>query len=204
MTDIRLVQPKSSRIWGIAGVLAFIGLLLWASAFVIGDATAPDELPGVGAGAGFGEHRAPVLPARAAPMSTVLPPSTRDLGRLVNITGFAESGVAASSLWVRTPEGFRILVRFQPAPAAELLAGIGSGSTVSFNGYVTSIAVAEFHQIVDSLGVRIPRPPPARKFGDLPDPGFARVDSLFIKDFYVSVRPEGIRPEAQPPRRPTT
>jgi hypothetical protein len=204
MPDIRLVRPRTSKIWGVVGMLAFIGVILWASAFVVGDATAPDQLPGVGASAGFGEHRAPVLPAKAEPMSTILPPTTRDLGRLVNIAGTAESGVAASSLWVRTPEGFRILVRFQPAPPAELLAGIGPGSSVSFNGYVTSIAIAEFHQIVDSLGVRVPRPPPARKFGDLPDPGFARVDSLFIKDFYVSVRPEGIRPEPGPQDRPTT
>ena len=28
------------------------------------------------------------------------------------------------------------------------------------------------------------------------DPGFARVDSLFIKNYYVSVRPEGIRPDS--------
>ena len=39
--------------------------------------------------------------------------------------------------------------------------------------------MSEFRQIVDSLNVRIPRPPPARKFGDLPDPSFARVDSLY-------------------------
>ena len=33
---------------------ATIGLVLWASAFVLGDATAPDELPQVGAAANFG------------------------------------------------------------------------------------------------------------------------------------------------------
>jgi hypothetical protein len=27
----------------------------------------------------------------------------------------------------------------------------------------------------------------------VPDSGFAKIDSLFIKDFYVSVRPEGLR-----------
>jgi hypothetical protein len=202
MTDIRLNQPKTSRIWGTVGVFAFVALLLWASAFLFGDATAPESGRGVGAMAGFGDRRAPVLPARATPFTEVIPPATRDLGRLVHITGRAESRVAANSVWVRTPENFRILVRFEPAPAPELLAGIGSGSPVAFNGYVTGIAVAEFRQILDSLGVRLPRPPPARKFGDQPDPGFAAVDSLFIKAYYISVRPEGIRPEPPPPTQP--
>lgn len=175
--------------------LAVVGLLFWATAFVLGDATAPDELPRVGAAAGFGAVRAPILPIEAVPFGTLTPVQTRDLGRLVRVAGVAESHVAGNSVWVRTPEGYRILVRFEPAPAPELLRGIGSGANVSFNGYLHSIALAEFNQIIDSLNVRIPRPPPARKFGDLPDPSFARVDSLFIRNYYVSVRPEGIRPE---------
>lgn len=192
MPDVRLVQPRTNRIWGIVGIFAFLGLLLWASAFVVGDATDPDEGRAVGAAAGFGSIRAPVLPARAVPFTSLTPPQTRDLGRLVHLSGTAESRVAANSLWVRTPDGYRILVRFEPAPDPALLGGIGPGSAVSFLGYVQNIAVAEFLQIMDSLNVRIPRPPPARKFGDLPDPGFIRADSLFIKDYYVSVRPEGI------------
>jgi hypothetical protein len=115
------------------------------------------------------------------------------------VRGVAESGVRVNSVWVRTTDGYRILVRFEPAPEPEQLRRIGPGSSVDFDGYLNAIALAEFHQIVDSLGVRIPRPPPARKFGDLPDPGFARVDSLFIKNYYVSVRPEGIEREAAPP-----
>ncbi len=202
MTDIRLIQPKTTRIWGTVCVLAFVGLLLWASAFVVGDATAPDQRPGVGASAGFGDHRAPVLPARATPFAAVSPPETRDLGRLVHVTGHAESRVAVNSVWLRTPDNYRILVRFEPAPSPGMLAGIGSGSAVDFNGYVSSIALAEFTQILDSLGVRVPRPPPGRKFGDLPDPGFAAVDSLFIKAYYVSVRPEGIRPAVSPRTSP--
>src|SRR5690606_30958252 len=122
--------------------------------------TAPDELPGVGAGAGFGAIRAPILPAEAAPFASISPPRTRDLGRLVRISGIAESRVAANSLWVRTPRGYRILVRFEPAPDADLLRGIGAGSSVAFNGYLQNIAVAEFLQIMDSVGVRIPKPPP--------------------------------------------
>lgn len=196
MTDIRLIRPKGSRIWGIAGAFAFVGLVLWASAFVVGDATAPDELPRVGAAAGFGSGRATVLPANPVPFTAVTPPTTRDLGRLVRVTGIAESRVAASSVWIRTPDGYRVLVRFEPRPDPALLGGVGSGATVDFDGYLQNIAVAEFLQIMDSLGVRIPRPPPARKFGDLPDPGFARIDSLFIKDYYVSVRPEGILTES--------
>lgn len=194
MADIRLVQPRGSRIWLIMGGLAVVGLLVWSTAFIFGDRTAPDQQPRVGAAANFGAIRAPVLPAEAVPFGSLTPIQTRDLGRLVRVTGVAESRVAANSIWVRTSDGFRILVRFEPAPPSELLQGIGG--TVSFQGYLQNIALAEFHQLMDSLSVRIPRPPPARKFGDLPDPAFARVDSLFIKDYYVSVRPEGIRPEA--------
>jgi hypothetical protein len=195
MSDIRLVQPRGSRVWAVTGAFAIGGLLLWASAFVVGDRTAPDELPRVGAAADFGAVRAPVLPVEAVPLGRLTPLQTRDLGRLVRVSGVVESRIAVNSVWLRTPEGFRILVRFQPAPPAELLQGITPGSSVVFHGYLQNIALAEFLQIVDSLQVRIPRPPPARKFGDLPDPGFARVDSLFIKDYFVSVRPEGIRPE---------
>jgi hypothetical protein len=194
MADIRIVQPRGSRIWLVMGSFAVAGLLAWASAYLVGDATAPDELPRVGAAANFGAVRAPVLPVEAVPFGSLTPLQTRDLGRLVRVSGFTESRVAANSVWIRTAEGYRILVRFEPAPPPELLQGIGGA--VTFSGYLQNIALAEFLQVVDSLNVRIPRPPPARKFGDLPDPGFARVDSLFIKDYYVSVRPEGIRGEA--------
>ena len=196
MADIRLARPRSSRVWVMMVSFAVVGLLFWASAFVVGDATAPDELPRVGASADFGAVRAPVLPVEAIPFGTLTPLQTRDLGRLVRVQGVAESGVRRNSLWVRTSDGYRILVRFEPEPGEEALNGIGSGSSVTFDGYLQNIALAEFRQIVDSLNVRIPRPPPARKFGDLPDPGFARVDSLFIKNYYVSVRPEGIRPDS--------
>src|SRR5690606_20158187 len=140
-----------------------IGLLLWASAFFVGDATAPEDLPRVGAAADFGAVRAPVLPVEAVPFASLTPPQTRDLGRLVQISGVAESPVAANSLWVRSQEGYRILVRFEPPPPPELLRGFGPGSSVRFNGYLQDIARAEFLQIIDSLGVSIPKPPPARK-----------------------------------------
>ena len=61
------------------------------------------------------------------------------------------------------------------------------------NGYVQKISRAEFDMWTDSLNVVIPRPRPGTKFGDLPDSGFAKIDSLFIKNYYVSVRPEGLR-----------
>jgi hypothetical protein len=193
MADIRLARQTGTRVWPIMVAFAIIGLLLWASAFVVGDATAPENAPKVGAAADFGGVRSPVLPVAAVPFSTLDPLETRDVGRLVRITGVAESGVRANSVWVRTEGGRRILVRFQPAPEEGLLRTVGG--TIAFNGYVENIALAEFLQLADSLGVRIPKPPPARKFGDLPDPAFARVDSLFIKNYYVSVRPEGIRPD---------
>lgn len=180
------------------GAFAFAGVLLWASAFFFGDATAPDELPRVGAAADFGSVRAPVLPVEAVPFASLTPLATRDIGRLVRLNGVVESRIAANSAYVRTPEGYRILVRFEPPPDPELLTGIGPGSTVRFDGYLHNIALAEFRQIVDSLNVQIPRPPPARKFGDLPSQSFMQVDSMFIKNYYVSVRPQGIRPDIIP------
>jgi hypothetical protein len=61
------------------------------------------------------------------------------------------------------------------------------------NGYLQRVSRAEFDMWADTLNVVIPRPRPGTKFGDVPDSGFAKIDSLFIKDFYVSVRPEGLR-----------
>ncbi|MQA90271.1 MAG: hypothetical protein GEU90_08550 [Gemmatimonas sp.] len=198
MADFRLVQPRGARVWTVMGAFALAGVLLWASAFFFGDATSPDDRPRVGAAADFGAVRGPVLPLEAIPFASLTPLMTRDLGRLVRLEGVVESPVAANSAWVRTPEGYRILARFEPAPDPQLLSGIGPGSSVSFHGYLQTIALAELSEIIDSLGVAIPRPPPARKFGDLPGPGFARVDSLYIKNYYVSVRPQGIRPESEP------
>jgi hypothetical protein len=193
MADIRIGQPRSSKTWLVVGAFAIGGLLLWASAFFVGDATAPEDLPRVGAAADFGAVRAPVLPVEAVPFGSLTPLQTRDLGRLVEITGVAESRVAANSLWVRSNDGYRILVRFEPPPEDGLLNRFAPGSGVALDGYLQDIAQAEFFQLIDSLGVSVPRPPPARKFGDLPDPAFARVDSLFIKTYYVSVRPEALR-----------
>lgn len=180
--------------------LAVFGLLFWASAFVIGDATAPDEQPRVGASADFGSVRAPILPMEAIPFNQMVPVQTRDIGRLVRVRGVVESPIRRNSVWVRTSDEHRILVRFEPAPPENSL-NFGPGSSVVFDGYLDNIALAEFHQIIDSLGVSLPRPPPARKFGDLPDPRFARVDSLYIKNYYVSVRPEGISPDIEPEPR---
>src|SRR5690606_19372597 len=120
------------------------------------------EAPRVGAAAGFGALRAPVLPVRAVPFGSLTPLMTRDLGRLVQLNGVVESRVAVNSAWVRTPEGYRILARFEPAPEPELLRGIGPGTNVAFHGYLQTIALAEFKQVIDSLNVQIPRPPPAR------------------------------------------
>lgn len=195
MADIRLARQRGSSIWLITGAFALLGVLFWASAFVIGDRTDPDELPRVGAAADFGGVRAPVIPVEAVPFGTLTPLQTRDLGRFVRLRGVAESRVGVNSLWVRTDDGYRILVRFEPEPPVELLAGIGNGSRVEFNGYLQTIALAEFLQVIDSLNVAIPRPPPGRKFGDLPSVAFRQVDSYIVKNYYISVRPEGIRPD---------
>jgi hypothetical protein len=196
MADIRIARPRGSRVWLYTGVLAALGLALWASAFFFGDATDPDEQPRVGAALGLGANRPPVLPAQPVPLQSLHPLETRDLGRLVKVTGVAESGVRGEAVWVRTAGGRRMLVRFEPPPPEGALRGIGPGSSIALDGYITNIARAEFELWMDTLGVRIPRPPASARFGGVPDPAFARVDSLFIKNFYISVRPEALRREA--------
>ena len=192
MPDIRLSRPGGNRLWWWVGGLAGVALIFWASAFVVGDATR-NQGNGVGANADFSEVRAPLIPAEAEPFQALVTLQTRDLGRLVHISGVAESPTRSNAVWVRTPGGRRILVRFEPPPPAELLTRFYSGAGVELDGYLSKISNAEFKVWMDALGVRIPRPPPGNKFGDLPDPAFARVDSLFIKNFYISVRPEALR-----------
>ncbi|CAN5820987.1 hypothetical protein BH23GEM6_BH23GEM6_08860 [soil metagenome] len=198
MADIRLTRPRGSRVWLYTGVLAFLGIALWASAFFVGDATDPDEQPRVGAALDLGAQRTEVLPAVSVPLQTLVPLEMRDLGRLVRLTGVAESPVRQNAVWVRTAGGRRMLVRFEPPPEPELIAHIRPGSSLELDGYLSQISRAEFAVWMDTLGVRVPRPPPAPRFGNLPDPDFARVDALFIKNFYVSVRPEALQPDAEP------
>ena len=50
---------------------------------------------------------------------TLLPLDNRELGRLVHLRATAESGVRGNAVWVRTPTGRRILVRFEPEPAGQ-------------------------------------------------------------------------------------
>lgn len=197
MPDIRLLRPRGDRLWLWVGLFALLGLLAWASAFVVGDAT--EEKREVGANLGFGEVRAPVIPAQPTPFRAISSLQARDLGRLVRVEGVVQSRVAANAAWVRTEGGRRILVRFEPAPPPEdLQQVVRSGGTVELDGYLSKISRAEFEVWMDTLGVNVPRPPPGRKFGDLPDPNFARVDSLFVKNFYISVRPEALRDDAEP------
>lgn len=196
MADIRLARPRSNRLWFWVGGLAAVGFIFWASAFVVGDATDPNQAPRVGASIGFGTDRTPVLPAQATPFESLRALQTRDLGRLVELRGALESGVRANATWVRATDGRRILVRFEPAPDPAALRRLAARGTVQLDGYLEKISEAEFGVWMDTLGVRIPRPPPGRKFGDLPDPAFARVDSLFIKSYYISVRPEALGAES--------
>jgi hypothetical protein len=158
----------------------------------------------VGAGANFGADRAPVLPLRTEGFEEVLPLQDRELGRLVHLTGVAETGAGKNAVWVRSPSGHRILVRFEPKPEASAMRRYYPGAGVNVDGYVQKIARAEFHAWMDSLDVYLPRPAPGVKFGDLPDSSFAKMDALFIKDYYLSVRPSGIGAEEAPqPLRPS-
>lgn len=190
MADIRLVRPRGSKVWVWTGLLAALGLALWSSALIFGDAT--EEQHAVGADLNLGAGRAPVLPAQAIPFHTVQPLQDRDLGQLVHLSAVAETRVRANAMWVRSQGGRRILVRFEPAPPPEAVSRFGPGSRVNLDGYVEKISVAEFGMWMDTLRVSVPKPPPGRKFGDLPDPGFARVDSLFVKNYYISVRPKAL------------
>ena len=198
--DIRLVRGKQHRVWMWVGILVGVLMLAWASALVFGDATLRRGRAG-GAAAGFGEGRGAVVPMQTEPFENVQPLQDRELGRMVQLSGTAESRARRNAVWVRTPRGRRILLRFEPDPPENALSGIYPGAAVSVAGYLGKISRAELDVWLDTLGVVLPRPRPGVKFGDLPDSNFARVDSLFIKDYYISVRPEGIgvRASAPPP-----
>lgn len=191
--DIRLVRGKPSRVWLWVGTVAGLALVVLVVAMVFGDGTGGPKRQ-VGAAANFGANRAAVLPMETEPFESLLPLDHRELGRLVHLRATAESGVRAGAVWVRLPTGHRILVRFEPSPPEGALRAIGPGAAVNVNGYLQRISRAELEVWTDTLGVVIPRPRPGVKFGDLPDSGFAKIDSLFIKDYYLSVRPEGLRP----------
>ncbi|HEX2188033.1 MAG TPA: hypothetical protein VHG51_03995 [Longimicrobiaceae bacterium] len=194
MPDIRLVRPRGSSIWLVVGALIVVSLAVLVLSVFFGDPTEATGSNQVGARANFGGTRAPVIPAAPTPFEAVSDLSEDDLGRLVRLSGVAESRVAGNSVWVRSVGGRRILVRFEPPPPEGTRVGIVPGGAVALDGYIQKIARAELKVRLDSLGVRLPRPTPrpGGKFGDLPDSGFLRIDSLFVKNFYVSVRPESL------------
>ncbi|HEV2131537.1 MAG TPA: hypothetical protein VGR27_10565 [Longimicrobiaceae bacterium] len=192
MVDIRMVRRSSSYVWLLTGALALVALLIWAAATYLGDPTERTERTRIGAAANFGGDRAPVLPAQPAAFASMTPLEQGDLGRLVHLTGTVESRVVASTAWVRAADGRRILVRFEPPPPEGALAGIRSGGRIDVEGYLQSMAVAEFRAWADTLRISLPRPPPATRFGQAPSPEFLRTDSLYIREFYISVRPEGL------------
>ncbi len=191
MADIRIVRTHGSRLWLLTGALAFLAIAVWASVFFLGDPTAPEEERRVGALADFGADRAPVLPAQAVPFNALRPVTERDLGGYVELRGTATTPVRANSVLVRADDGRRILVRFEPP--LEGSPGISAGSSVTLRGYLRRVALAEYETMVqDTLGHRIPRPPPHLKFGWEPDSAFLALDRLYIKDYYLSVRPHGL------------
>jgi hypothetical protein len=196
MVDIRLVRPRGGKVWLWTGSLAALALLALALSMLLGDPTATRATRK--RMAVFPTERSPVTPLRAVEFEAVRPLESRALGRLLHLSGTAQSGVVRNAVWVKSGGGRRILVRFEPAPPPGALRAV-SGGQVEVDGYVTKIARAEFLSWMDSLGVTIPRPEPGVKFGDLPDSNFVRVDSLFVKDYYLSVRPDGIAPHAAPP-----
>ncbi|HEX8694999.1 MAG TPA: hypothetical protein VF746_21490 [Longimicrobium sp.] len=192
--DIRLVRGRNTRIWLWTAVLVGLSLLALLTAYLFGDATTRTRIANVGASSTFGADRAPVLPVVVEPFVEVRELKDRELGRLVHLSGVAESIVRRGAVYVRAPDGRRILVRFEPEPAQGALGSFCLGCGVDVNGYLSKLSRTEFDVWMDTLRFAVPRPKPGVKFGDLPDSNFARIDSLFIKDYYLSVRPEGIRP----------
>jgi hypothetical protein len=188
--DIRLVRGRSSRVWLWAGLLAGGGLLVVLAAMVFGGDQTMRAKRQVGADANFGAERGGVLPMQAQPFESFLPLDPREVGRLVHLTATAESPLRGGAVWVRARGGRRILVRFDPLPEQLRL---GPGSGLSVNGYLQKLSRAELDLWMDTLGVVIPRPRPGVKFGDLPDSSFAKIDSLFVRDYFLLVRPEGLR-----------
>lgn len=190
MVDIRLVRLPESRVWMWTGALALLALGGYASTFFLEDPTDPGEMQRVGAQADFGAERAPVLPARPIPFASVRPVTEQDLGALVRVAGIAETPVRANAVFVRAEDDRRVLVRFEPAPAQNSEPEIAGGGTVELEGYLQRIALAEYRTWVqDTLGHRIPRPRAHHKFGWVPDDDFRAIDSLYIKSYYLSVRP---------------
>lgn len=190
MPDIRLVRRRGSQLWIWTGILAAVGLLIWASAFFFGDPTDPVQPPLVGAAADFGAERAPVLPIEPVSFDSLAPLSDRDLGRLVHLRGTVESPVVRGAAWVRADDGRRILARVEPLPAEDAALPIRSGAPLEVDGYLQSISRAELVAWLDSLHVSLPRPPPAPRFGQLPDPAFRRLEAQYVRNYYISIRPE--------------
>jgi hypothetical protein len=191
--DIRLVRGRNQRLWIWTLAIVAVSLAVWGSAFVLGDAT---DRPGVqvGAKANFGGDRAQVVPMQSEAFESALPLEDRELGRLLRLNGTAESRTVRNAVWVRTANPRRwILVRVEPVPKGQTIQPYFPGSAVQLEGYLQKISRAEFDAWIDSLDVGLPRPAPGVKFGDLPDSGFTRIDSLFIRDYYISVRPEAVR-----------
>jgi hypothetical protein len=189
--DIRLVRGRAQRLWLWTGILVAMGVMIMLAAMIFGDRTSR-QTSAVGAAANFGADRAPVRPVVIEPFGELPQLKERELGRLLRVTGFAESRMRRNAVYVRASDGRRILVRFEPDPPEGTLRSVYPGASIDVTGYLQKLSRTEWGVWMDTLAVGVPRPRPGAKFGDLPDNNFARVDSLFIKDFYISVRPEGI------------
>jgi hypothetical protein len=197
MPDVRLARPGGKRIWLWTSALALAAILAWGSAFVLGDRTRAEERPTVPAALEL--QRAPVLPPEPAPLEALFPIDERDVGRLVLVRGVAEAA-RRNSIWFRTAEGRRILLRVEPAPdtlearrpVREALASVHPGRSLETEGYLKKISHAEFRAITDSMGVRLPRPRPGTRFGDLPDSAFLRLQPFFVREYYISLRPDDL------------
>jgi hypothetical protein len=195
--DIRLVRPRGGKIWVWTGGLAALAVAALLLSLVFGDPTANMRIKK--RMAVFPTRRSTVTPLHAVSFESVRPLEDRALGRLLHLSGTVQSGIARNAVWVKADGGRRILVRFEPAPPAGALNRIAYSGRVEVDGYLTKIPQAEFAGWMDSLRVAIPRPEPGVKFGDVPDSNFVRVDSLFVKSYYLAVRPTGIGAAAGAP-----
>src|SRR5215213_5211758 len=127
--DIRLVRGRSQRLWFWTSVLVGVSVLALLAARLFGDATRRPTA-GVGANANFGADRAPVRPVVVQAFGELGELKERELGRLLHVTGWAETQVRRGAVYVRTPGGRRILLRFEPEPPEGTLRSIYPGAAV--------------------------------------------------------------------------
>lgn len=192
MFDFRFVRGHGRRLWITVGLLAGVGTLVWASAFVLGDPTQRSAHVRVGAAANTGADRPAVVPPHPVRFAALDSIDPTDYGIYVELVATPESAVRGQAVWARADDGRWILVRVEPPAADSARAAATLARGGRWRGYLRPIGRAEFDLWMDSLGVVLPRPPAGVKMGELPDSTFLKLDRRILKHVYLSIRPEDL------------